>query len=132
MLDILWATRGTEFAFVAGAETAFLAGLCMGARAVMGQGCCINPGILAAVQDRHEAGDLPGAMDAQRSVNVLVESCPNPVDFLKRYAAEQGYLVQPYDRSTGDNPYETGRIPLTREQYDEFKRLLEAELTRYA
>lgn len=130
--DMIWATADLDFAFIPGAETAFLAALALGSRATIGQGCTVNPSIVAAVQQRFEAGDLRGALDAQRSVNLLVESCPNPVEFLKRYAAEKGYAVQPHARSVGSNPYQRDRDPLTAEEYAGFKKVLERELARFA
>lgn len=131
ILDLTWALQGTELAFVSGNECAFYAGLCSGAQAVIGQGCCINPTVLKAVQDRFEDGDYAGAIEAQRSANYLVETSKGPVEFLKRYAAEKGYAVQPYGRSTGSNPYATDPEPLRQVDYDRYKAILEEELARF-
>lgn len=131
ILDLTWALQGTELAFISGNECAFYAGLCSGSQAVIGQGCCINPTILKAVQDRFEAGDYAGAIEAQRSANYLVETSKGPVEFLKRYAAEKGYPVQPYGRSTGSNPYASDPDPLTQDEYTRYKAILEAELAKY-
>ncbi len=129
MLDILWATRGRDFGFIVGNETAFLAGLLLGARAVMGQGACVNPRILDAVRIRYENGDIAAAMDAQRSVNLLVRKCPDSVEFLKRYATEKGYPVSPVARSEGSR--RPAPPALTVEAYRGFRDLLERELARY-
>jgi 4-hydroxy-tetrahydrodipicolinate synthase len=132
VLDLTWALQGTELAFISGHECAFYAGLCSGAQAVIGQGCCINPTVLKAVQDRFEAEDYAGAMDAQRSANYLVQTSKGPVEFLKRYAAENGYPVQPFGRSAKSNPYASDPEPLTQAQYNAYKQILEDELARYA
>lgn len=131
IFDISYAVRDKDFGFVSGAETAFLAGLMSGSRAVIGQGATVNPRILCAIQERYEAGDLEGAMEAQCSTNMLVERSNNAVEFFKRYLAEKGYKIKPYDRGSG-NPYQKQREPLTQEDYEEFKQLLESELAKYA
>ena len=131
ILNLTWALRGTDLAFISGNECAFYAGLCSGSQAVIGQGCCINPAVLKAVQDRFDAQDYQGAIDAQRCANYLVETSKGPVEFLKRYAAEQGYAVQPYGRSAASNPYATDPVPLSQEDYTRYKAILEAELARY-
>jgi 4-hydroxy-tetrahydrodipicolinate synthase len=130
ILDICWAVAGKDFAFVAGNETSFYAALCCGAYAVIGQGATINPQILKAVQDRFERGDTRGAMDAQRSANLLVAESVKCQEFFKRYAAEKGYEVQPYDRSMKRNAYQKSKGPLTQEKYDAYKHLLESELAK--
>jgi len=128
--DICSATSDRDFVFITGAETAFYAGLCAGSPAVIGQGCCINPQILGAVQSRFDQGDLEGAIKAQASANLLVRACPDPQRFLKMYAAEKGYAVQPFGRSKGIKRRK-GVHMLTKDAYNGFKRLLETELSRY-
>ena len=129
--DICWAVAGKDFAFISGAETAFLAGLVSGSCAVIGQGATVNPKILNAIQDRYEHGDIEGAREAQRSTNMLCQECRNSPDFLKRYIAEKGGTVKPCARSMGSNPYFKDGTPLSQEEYDTFKRLFEAELDKY-
>ncbi len=133
ILDITWATRDKDFGYIVGHEGAYYAGLHMGAHAVIGQGCCVNPQIVVAVEDRFRANDMIGAMDAQRSVNLLCEKSEKTQEFLKRYAAEQGFAVKPYGRSMKYNPYggNVDETPLTREQYESYKALLESELAKY-
>ena len=131
IFDVTYATRDKDFAFIVGAETAFLAGLVTGAAACIGQGATINPQIIRAVYDRYHAGDLPGAIEAQHSTNLLVNRSNNCVEFFKRWLAEKGYNVQPYARSMKNNPYMGDRPPLSQEEYDSYKRLLEAELDKY-
>jgi len=130
IFDISYAVRDKDFGFISGAETAFLAGLMSGSRAVIGQGATVNPQILCAIQTRYEAGDLEGAMEAQCSTNMLVERSKNAIEFFKRYLAEKGYKIQPYDRGAG-NPYQKQREALTSEDYEAFKGILEAELAKY-
>jgi 4-hydroxy-tetrahydrodipicolinate synthase len=133
ILDVCWTTRDQDFAYIVGHEGAFYAGLHMGAKAVIGQGSTINPQILVAVQERFEAGDDEGAMEAQRSVNLLCQKAVNPVEFYKRYATEKGYAIGPDERPMTFNPYGGGpRRVLTQEQYDGFKALLESELAKFA
>jgi hypothetical protein len=104
----------------------------MGAYACIGQGCCVNPAIILAVQDRFEAGDLRGAMDAQRSVNYLVKKVRNSVEFLKRYATEKGFPVKPYARAgEGTDPYAPVGPQMSAETYEATKAVLEAELAKY-
>lgn len=132
ILNITWALKDSDFGYIAGAETAYYAALCSGAQAVIGQGCCVNPSILKAIQDRFENRDYAGAIDAQRSTNLLCERSVPAVEFLKRYAAEKGHKVQPYGRPAGNNPYMQDPAPLTDEGYAGYKELLESELARYA
>jgi len=131
IFDLIWETQGKDFAFIAGAETSFYAALWAGARAVIGQGACLNPQVMRAMQDYFEKGDTDRAREAQRSINVLVYGCNNPADFMKRYAAEKGYKVGGYSRSVGDNPYMDDFTPLTEDDYKRFKALLESELAKY-
>jgi len=133
ILDICWAVADHEdFAYITGAETAFYAGLCVGSRAVIGQGACVNPAILKAVQDRFEQGNHKGAIDAQRSANMLVDRATDVVEFLKRYFTEKGYPVHPTARTSKSHAYTEKKERLTQEHYDSFKQLLENELAKYA
>ena len=130
--DIAWAVHDRPFAVISGAETAFLAGLASGTKAVIGQGSTVNPQILAAIQDRFEAGDLQGAREAQWATNYLVEESSNATEFMKRYATENGFEVPPHSRHESTATYGKARPPaLTTEEYDRFKTLLETELARY-
>ncbi|MBN2311759.1 MAG: dihydrodipicolinate synthase family protein, partial [Candidatus Hydrogenedentes bacterium] len=131
ILDMAWAVAGKDFAVITGAETAFLAGLASGTRAVIGQGSTVNPQILCAIQTRFEAGDLPGARDAQRAANRLVQESVNAVEFMKRYATEHGYPVKPFSRSMASNAYGKHRPALSDEDYGQFKGLLESELPAF-
>lgn len=133
ILDIIWATKGKDFGYIVGHEGGFYAGLCSGAKAVIGQGCCLNPAILLAVQERFEAGDFEGAIEAQRSVNMLCQVVPQPVEFLKRYATELGYPVKPFARAMGAvDPYGTTTGPnLSDADYLRAKPIFEAELAKY-
>ncbi len=131
ILDIIWATRGTHFGFINGAETALLAGLAVGSRAVIGQGACMSPKILQEVFRRFDAGDLAGALDAQRSTNVLVQKCVHAVDFYKRYLNEKGYRMPVVNRPTTSNPYWKGPRAMTDAEHSEYKALFENELTKY-
>ncbi len=132
ILDLTWAIAEKDFAFISGAETAFYAGLCSGSRAVIGQGATINPQILKAVQDRFDEGDYKGAIAAQRSTNMLVQESKNAVEFFKRYLTEKGLPVHPYRRSMDSNAYaKKPPEPLTEDEYEAFKHLLESELAKY-
>ena len=131
IFNLTYALKGKDFGFIVGAETAFLAGLVTGGRACIGQGATINPQTIKAVSDRYAAGDLPGAIEAQYSTNMLVQKAPNCVAFFKRWLAEKGYNVQPFSRSMSNNPYAEARKELTQEEYDAFKPILEAELAKY-
>lgn len=133
ILDLIHAVRGKSFAFVVGNETAYYAGLAMGARACIGQGCCINPAIIRAVMTRFDAGDLQGAMDAQRAVNRLCAGTGAAVSFFKRWLAERGYPVHPYHRPVpSDHPYVGSPPPISDAEYAAFKALLEATLDEFA
>ncbi len=132
ILDLTWAVAGKDFAFISGAETAFYAGLCSGSRAVIGQGATINPWILRAIQTRFEAGDRNGAIEAQRTTNLLVQKCSQPVEFFKRYITEQGYPVSLYRRPMIAETYaKTRPAQLSEEDYADFKKLLEEEQAKY-
>jgi dihydrodipicolinate synthase/N-acetylneuraminate lyase len=133
IFNTTWALKDKDdFAFISGAESAFLTGLVTGSKAVIGQGATINPKILSAIQTRYEANDLAGAIEAQRSTNLLCEECENPVEFFKRYATESGFPVQSYRRGTGKDAYGIGDVTLSQEEYDTFKTLLESESAKFA
>jgi dihydrodipicolinate synthase/N-acetylneuraminate lyase len=132
IFDLTRALRGTDCAFITGNECAWLWGLECGSTAVIGQGACLNPQVLKAVQDRLEAGDIDGTREAQAGVNRLVAACPNAVDFFKRYLNEHGYAMGATFRPKGDNPYaEPDRASLTEAEYEAFKRTYEAELAPF-
>ncbi len=130
IFDITYALQGKDFAFISGAETAFLAGLVSGSRAVIGQGATVNPQILNAIQTRYESGDLEGACEAQYTTNMLVRKSRNAQEFFKRYITEKGYPIKPCSRA-GDTKYYKAPEVLSQEDYEAFKRLLESELARY-
>jgi 4-hydroxy-tetrahydrodipicolinate synthase len=133
MFDLCGAIEGTDCAFITGNECSWLWGLHCGSPSVIGQGACVNPQVLKAVQDRFDNGDLVGAREAQASINLLVEACPNAVDFYKRYLNENGYAMSAALRPVGNNPYaEADRVPLTEAEYAAFKRVYETELARYS
>ncbi len=132
IFDLCRALEGTDCAFITGNECSWLWGLQCGSPAVIGQGACVNPQILKAVQDRFDAGDMDGAREGQASINRLVATCPNAVDFLKRYMNEHGYAMGTVARPAGDNPYaDADRVPLSDAEYRAFTRIYEAELARY-
>jgi N-acetylneuraminate lyase len=132
ILDLTWAVAGKDFGYIVGAETAFYAGLCSGARAVIGQGAAINPQILNAVQDRFDQRDYEGAIEAQRAANLLVQEAVETVTFFKRYATEQGYPIKPHRRATAREGYaEQKPKVLTDDRYETYKNLLESELAKY-
>ncbi len=130
IFGICYAVKGKDFAYIAGSEFSFLPSLYMGAQACIGQGCTINPAIICAVQDRYEAGDRDGAIEAQRSVNFLCDESESPVAFLKQYATEKGFAVPIFHREMKSPTYQPPR-PLTDAHYAKFKRLLETELAKY-
>lgn len=132
ILDICHATRNTPFHFICGNEMSFYAGLHCGAKAVIGQGCCVNPSILKAVQDRFDAGDMDGAMEAQVAANGLVYASPPAVPFMKRYANEQGFKVPPHSRPEIDKPYGPEVDAIGDDTFTAYKTLLEAEIARFA
>ena len=131
ILNLIQATRDKEFAYIAGSETSFYAALYAGARAVVGQGASVNPQILKLVQERFKSGDLAGAIEAQVSVNYLCDTCRNPVDFLKRYASEQGFLMGRAYRKSADDIYIKYPEPLTDEEYLTFRKIFEKEMSKY-
>lgn len=129
--NLCYAMVPRGFAFIAGSECAFLAALYAGASACIGQGCTLNPVIIKAMQDRYEAGDRDGAIEAQRSTNMLVEKGVATVEWFKRYISARGYPVPPYARDMGANPYVGNPAPLTAEAGEAFTRIFEAELAKY-
>ena len=132
IFDLMYAVRGKDFGYICGNETAFLAALLTGARAVIGQGATVSPKILKAVQDRFEEHDLEGAMAAQSATNLLVKESANTVEFFKRYLAEKGYPVQPYVRGVGDTLYaKVAPSELTDATYTTYKNLLDQELAKF-
>ncbi len=131
LFRLIRAAQSETFSMIAGAETIFYAALYAGAPAVIGQGCTINPQIIKALQQRFEAGDQAGVIEAQHSVNMLCEECRNPVDFLKRYVSEQGFPVGRAYRSAPDNLYVAYPEPMSDEEYQRFKLLFEQELAQY-
>ncbi len=131
ILDCVWSTRGMDFVYINGNETAYYAALAMGVKGCIGEGCCLAPKIVRAVLERFEAGDHAGAMDAQRSLNLLVQKNPGAVTFWKRYVAEQGYPVQPWSRDVAGNSYQDGAPVLSEDAYGAFKNVYEPELARY-
>ena len=50
LFNLNWALRDKEFTLIAGAETAYYAALYAGVRAVIGQGCTLNPQIIKEMQ----------------------------------------------------------------------------------
>ena len=132
ILDLCWAVDGKDFGFIVGAEMAFYSGLCVGARAVIGQGACLNPAILKAVQDRFEQGDHKGAIEAQHSANLLVAKSTDAVTFLKRYLTEKGYAMTTTARHEDRAAYGEESPVMGEEDYEAYKRLLESELAKFA
>ena len=131
VFNALQAVKDKDFGFIVGAETAYYAGLYAGARAVIGQGCTMNPQTIRAILERFDAGDHTGAVEAQAATNRLVDACPNAPAWFKRYAAEHGHPVGTFARSTANSPYLHDRPAITNEQYEAFQRIYEAELAPY-
>lgn len=132
MYRLIRAAAELDFEIIMGNETIYYFGLAAGSKAVIGQGTSLNPHVMNAVQKCWEAGDLAGAMTAQDAVNHLVETCPNPQDFLKAYATEKGFPVPRHFRSVGDNPYLGDSTPLKPEAYESFKRIFEETVEPFA
>lgn len=131
LFNLLQAVKDKDFGFIVGAETVFYAGLMAGARACIGQGTTVNPQVIKAVLDRYVAGDIEGTLQAQKDTNILVEECPNAVDFFKMYATENGFPVGLHARSLTSNPYLQDRPWITQEEYETFKKRYEAILAAY-
>ena len=130
--DIYYAVKDKDIGMICGAETSFLAALYAGAKACIGQGCTVNPIIVKALQDCFVADDREGAIAAQRSLNLLCDRSKGAVEWLKRYATEQGYPVKPYHRTMKNNPSFDTPQTLTEADYEAFKALREQELAKYA
>lgn len=131
IFNITYAVRGKDFGYIVGHEGAFLAGLVTGAKAVIGQGATLNPQILKAVQDRYDARDLDGAIEAQHSTNLLLWPKVNSVEFYKRWITEQGFPVKPYARGGDASGYKVQTASLTQQEYLNFKQILENEIAKY-
>jgi len=131
IFNITYAVRNKDFGYIVGHEAAFLAGLVTGAKAVIGQGTTLNPEILKAVQDSYEAGDLERAIEAQHSTNLLLWHKQNPTEFFKRWIGEKGFPVKPIARSGDTSGYKIAGPSMTQEEYEGFKRVLEAEIRKF-
>ncbi|NUM55654.1 MAG: dihydrodipicolinate synthase family protein [Candidatus Hydrogenedentes bacterium] len=129
--NLCYAMAPLGFKFIAGSECGFLAALYAGASACIGQGCTLNPVTIKAIQDRYEAGDQQGAIEAQRSTNYLVEVGVSTVEWFKRYITDRGYPVSTHARDMGANPYVGAPAPLTQDAYESFKAVFEAELLKF-
>jgi 4-hydroxy-tetrahydrodipicolinate synthase len=124
IFDVAYAVRGTGFALVSGAETSFLTGLLFGVCAAIGQGTTVYPQIVRLLQECYEAGRLEEAVEAQHTVNELVQKTVRITEFFKRYLRELGYGIEPHVRR-GTAPFGVDdSAPLTREQYGCSKALL--------
>ena len=131
IFNLSYAVRGKDFGYISGAETAFLQGLISGSRAVIGQGATLNPKILNAIQTCYDKGDMEGAVEAQHITNLLVTRSKAPQEFFKRYIAEKGYPIEPYQRIPGKTVYAAEAGSLTQDEYNRFKKLFETELAKY-
>jgi len=131
VFELIRAVEGKTFGFIVGCETVFYIGLWLGAKACIGQGTILNPGLFTAMLQAAESGAWNRALEIQAAVNRLVRGCSNPVDFLKRYAREKGYNVPDFDRTSATHPYLTDRAPLSDDAYAAFKALYERELAQF-
>ena len=117
--------EGTNFAFVAGDERAYMYTMFVGATGVIGRGCNTHPEILRAVYDRMMKRDFDGARQAALdSVRALEPS--NGIDSglsCLLYAARKGAQVQPHTKSPTK--------PITKEQMDHMERTLDAIRAKY-
>lgn len=129
--ELIRAIREKVFGYILGHECLYYAGLMLGARACIGQGTMLNPQIFKAELACHRAGDFAGVMRAQDAINTLVVEGAKPVDFLKMYATEKGYDVPLYSRSQKSNPYMGDSVPITKDEYEAFKKIYEAVLAPY-
>lgn len=125
------AVQDRDFAMIIGCETVFYAGVMAGGRAAIGQGTSLNPWVINAIQDRWDAGDIAGVIQAQEVTNLLCDTCPNPVEFLKRYATDQGFRVPLNFRPMTTNPYMQDPTPMSEAQYTAFKAIFEREAAPY-
>ncbi len=90
--------KGTNFAFIAGDERAFIYTMMIGATGVIGRGCNTHAEILRAVYDRMMAKDYDGARKAAWD-SVLALEPSNGVDsaiWSLGYAARKGTRVLPH------------------------------------
>lgn len=130
--DIYYAVKDKDIGMICGAETSFLAALYAGAKACIGQGCTVNPIIVKALHDAYVADDRPRAIEAQRSLNLLCDESTAPVEWLKRYATEQGFPVKPCHRTIKSNPGFESAKTLTQDDYEAFKCVRDRELAKFA
>jgi len=122
-----------DFAFIAGDEAAFFFAITLGATAVIGQGCDINPETLRAVYDRMMAQDIVGAREAHYDSIRALEAAEG-IDCViagLTYAARKGAKVQPYTKVAG-SPY---RAPADRtipqDRMDTFEAVIDTLRARY-
>jgi len=130
--SLIRAVKDKEFAYICGHEGMYYAALYAGCGAVIGGGSTLNPQVINAIQEAYAAGDRDAALRAQDVTNHLMESCPNSVDFYKRYATEKGFPVKQAYRKYKTNPYGTDPTPCTDAEYAAFKRIYEQALEEYA
>ena len=128
------AAEGSNFAFIAGDELAFLYAMTIGASGVIGQGCDMNPETLRAVYDRMTTGDINGAREAQldsvRAIDIT-QGLDTPVAGFM-YAARKGVEVQPYTKSTKKATYgEAAGASISEEQIARFEREMDALRAKY-
>jgi 4-hydroxy-tetrahydrodipicolinate synthase len=126
--------EGSNFAFIAGDELAFLYAMTIGASGVIGQGCGLNPETLRAVYDRMMVRDIEGARDAQfdsvRAIDVA-EGLDIPIAGLS-YAQRKGVKVQPFTKMTEKPLYgDTAGSPIPEETMDRVERGLDELRARY-
>ena len=125
MTEIAMATAGTDFALIAGSECTSYHALLSGACGVIGQGCDVNPEILRAVFDRFMAGDLAGALEAQRDVLRALhlfeglDASRSGLAYLKR----KGLSVQTYGRF--------GEPPVAESEIERVERDLDRLIAKY-
>jgi dihydrodipicolinate synthase/N-acetylneuraminate lyase len=104
ILDLSWAVRERDFAYIVGAETAYYAGLPAGACGVIGQGSCMYPWLLERMAAAYDDGETGTVRELQARVNGLVRECTAPAEFLKRYAKGQGFALEPFERRDNGAP----------------------------
>lgn len=128
---LIRSVKDLPFMYVTGSEFVYLANYIAGSRAVIGQGCVINPSILNYLHDALKNSDFQEAMRAQDSIIHLCETCRFPQDFYKRYVTEQGYKVGRHHRHDTGNPYDIKAVPLTDKEYTAYKNILEKEVASF-
>ena len=126
--EIACVGEAPSFTYIQGDETAYFTALKYGAKAVIGQGSALYPGLLAKIQKLYESGDLASSRTLQRTVNDLVRELDNPIEFLKRRATDAGFSVPLNHRKEPRNPYAGEVSPLTQKRYLHFRRQLDATL----